>query len=63
VKSAEVIAAMVDHSMAGAEDQVRRMMAERGASISDDQLARLLEPLRQHLIVEYTDSVEAARGL
>lgn len=63
MQSAEIIAAMVDHSMAGAEDRVRLLMAERGVTITEDQLQRALEPLRQHLAVAYTDNVEAVRGL
>ena len=63
MQSVEVISAMVDHSMAEAEDRLRAGLLERGVSISDDQVQRSLEPLRHHLVVTYTDNVEAVRGL
>lgn len=54
---------MLDHSMAEAEARLRAGLTERGMSISDDQVQQALEPLRHHLIVTYTDNVEAVRGL
>lgn len=63
MESAEIVAAMVAHSMGFAEREARLLIAERGATVSDDKLQQALEPLRQQLIVEYTDNVEAVRGL
>ena len=63
MQSIEVISAMLDHSMAEAEARLRAGLTERGMSISDDQVQQALEPLRHHLIVAYTDNVEAVRGL
>ena len=63
MEAAEIVEGMVAHSLEAAEQQVRAFAAERGIRCTDDDVQRLLTPLRHHLAVAYTDNVEAVDGL
>lgn len=60
---AEIVEAMVEHSMTDVETQLRQVLASKGITATQDEIDHKLAPLRYQLAAEYADSVEAARGL